>query len=173
MTVSAVAADRRQLILGRLFDILSNLTIGLTSTTIVPGNIVHNRNELPAEKVPGLILLDADEVWDPRTPDLGQRGTAQTPIGLVRMTPEVYVVLDTRKISDQTKGEDLNIARAIIIGKVITDATLKQIIGGNGQIKYDGCVTDLARNRVMQGQMGLSFTFVYPFVPTEFAESTT
>jgi hypothetical protein len=49
------------------------------------------------------------------------------------------------------------------------DKTLLQITGSNGRITYDGCVTDLARNRVMKGQMGISLTFVYPFIPDEFA----
>ena len=44
--------DRRQMIITQLFDILSGLSIPLLgglngAVTIVPGNIVHNRDQLP------------------------------------------------------------------------------------------------------------------------------
>jgi hypothetical protein len=53
------------------------------------------------------------------------------------------------------------------LGKILNDKTLQRIVGDNGQISYDGCVTDLARNRTMQGQLGVSITFVYPLIPGE------
>lgn len=171
MTAVPVKMDRRDRILDRLFEILGGLTIELSTGTIIPDHFVHNRNELPAEKVPGIILLDADEVWDPNTPNLASRGDGQASPGLLRMTPEVYVVLDVRKPNNKVVGKDLNTARAKIIGSVINDTQLKAFVGTNGQIRYDGCVTDLARNRTMQGQMGLSITFVYPFIPGEFNDT--
>lgn len=170
MTLHTIA-DRRDMILKRLDAILKGMTITLTTGTIASGNYVRNRGELPKEKVPGIILLDADEVWDPHTPNLTARGDAQTTPGLIRMTPEIYVVLDVRKPNNDEVGADLNTARALIIGKLINDATLKTIVGANGQIRYDGCVTDLARNRQMKGQLGMSITFVYPFVPREFIDT--
>jgi len=57
----------------------------------------------------------------------------------------------------------------VIIGKLIDNAALQALVGSNGAIRYDGCVTDFARNRTMQGQLGISITFVYPFIPNEFA----
>lgn len=163
-----VLLDRRDRILIRMADLLKVTTIKLSTGNIPAGNFVHNRNELPAGKTPGIILLDADEVWDPQTPNRTSRGDAQVTPGLIRMTPEVYVVLDVRKPNNDEVGKDLNTARALIISKMINDEALKALVGANGQIRYDGCVTDLARNRQMQGQLGLSFTFVYPFLPGEF-----
>lgn len=172
MTAIPVKMDRRDRILQQLFDILSKLQIEMTTGVIKPGNFARNRNELPAEKVPGILLLDADEVWDPRTPELSSRGDAKMTPGLLRMTPEIYVTLEVRKPLNTNVGKDLNFARAKIIGAIVNDPVLAQLVGANGQIKYDGCVTDLARNRTMVGQLGLSFTFVYPFVPTEFNDKT-
>lgn len=167
-----VKADRRNLILERLDAILKAMSIELSTGTIAAGNFVRNRGELPKEKVPGIILLDADEVFDKvLTPNRDGRGDVQPVVGLMRMTPEIYVVLEVRKPNNPNVGMDLNQARSRIIGKLINDATLKTIVGANGQILYDGCVTDLARNRQMEGQLGMSFTFVYPFVPTEFIET--
>jgi hypothetical protein len=163
-------ADRRQLILTRLMTILSGLVVELTDgTTIAAGNIVHNRDELPAEKVPGIILLDADEVRDPRFPP-NQGRSERTGPGMMRMTPEIYVVLEVRKGALQNKnvGEDLNLARAAILKLIVHDAALAKFTGSGGAITYDACYTDLARNRQMKGQMGLSITFGYPFIPDEF-----
>lgn len=166
-----VQNDRRDKILARLEALLSGLTITLSSGTIPAGNFVRNRNELPAGLVPGIILLDADEVQDPRALKLPNGSKLPPGVQLMKMTPEVYVVLDVRKPQNVGVGEDLNIARAKILRAVFTDAELLDICGSNGGITYDGCVTDLARNRQMQGQLGLSLTFVYPLFPQELQDA--
>jgi len=160
--------DRRQLILDRLVTLLSGLTIQLSTGTIPAGNIVHNRDELPKELVPGIILLDADEVRDFNFPSMQGRSERPGP-GILKMTPEIYVVLDVRKPKNVLVGQDLGLARVAIINLILHDRDLQAITGSSGSILYDGCVTDLARNRQMKGQMGLSFTFSYPFIPDEFA----
>jgi hypothetical protein len=156
--------------LARLETILSGLAVTLTDgSTVKAGNIVHNRDELPADKVPGIILLDADETRDLRFPTLQGRSERPGP-GMMKMVPEVYVVLDVRKPKNTNVGEDLILARAAIIDLVLHDAQLQAFTGSSGSISYDGCVTDLARNRQMKGQMGMMFCFSYPFIPDEFAQ---
>jgi len=164
------------LIIWRLVELLEGLTITLTGTgasgstpsSIPAGNFVHNRNELPAEKVPGFILLDADEVNDPRMlrPPPGQAAMRMAD-QLIKMTPEIYVVLDVRKPNNINVGDDLELARLMILGAIWTDSVLWNIVGNNGNIVYDGCVTDLARSRVVRGQMGISVTFTYPLKVSE------
>lgn len=164
-----VKVDRRDQILTRLFNLLAgDLTVEISTGTFSGANLVRNRNELPKEKVPGLILLDADEVKDPRFPETAGRNL-RPGVGLMRMTPEIYIVLDVRKPNNKMVGEDLNAVRAAVLNLVMHDQALQQLTGSNGAITYDGCVTDLARNRVMQGQMGLSITFIYPFIPDDLA----
>lgn len=168
--------DRRELILSRLAAILSGLTIPIlggpapaTVTSIPAGNFVRNRNELDASQVPGIILLDADEVRDPaiRRPPRGLIEQAM-PDQIMKMTPEIYVVLDVRGISNMNVGPDLNSARLAILAAVLPDKQLQQIVGTNGDICYDGTVTDLARNRSMKGQLGISLTFTYPLKLPEY-----
>lgn len=159
--------DRRTDILAQVHTLLNGLTITLSDGIIPAKNFVHNRNELPKELVPGIILLDADEVSDPRGLQMPPGRGGPPGAKLMRMTPEIYVVLDVRKPNNVQVGEDLNKARLAILGTVLNDKTLQAIVGDNGQISYDGCVTDLARNRTMQGQLGVSITFVYPLVPGE------
>lgn len=172
-----VTADRREQILERLAAILSGLTITLSATnaanqlpvTIPAGNFVQNRNELPSTKIPGIILCDGDEANDPRVVRKA-RGQTETgiPPQLIKMTPEIYVVLDERKPNNVNVGADLNIARLAIMAAIFPDQTLQAIVGGNGDIMYEAGITDLARNRVMQGQMGLSLSFLYPLLPSEY-----
>lgn len=165
-----VKLDRRGLITARLFELFSGLTIPLTASQIPAGHFVHNRNELPGEKLPGIIVLDADETRDPTALMRPGRELAPGP-SLMRMTPEIYVVLDGRQPQNKFVGEDLNLARAEILAKVLHDPELLFITGSNGGIIYDGCVTDLARNRTMKGQLGMSITFVYPLIPGEMKSS--
>lgn len=178
-----VVQDRRALILSQLAVLLSGNSIQLTGTdgtpAVIPaGNFVRNRNELPGQnpadpqgsvsKVPGIILLDGDEVNDPRAIPRAQGQTAlQMRAQLVRMTPEIYVVLDVRKPANLNVGEDLNLARMAILGLIIPDPVIQEIVGANGGITYDGCVTDLSKNRDMRGQLGISLTFTYPWLPGE------
>jgi len=159
--------DRREEILERLDALLAGTTIMLSSGTIPAGNYVHNRNELPASLVPGIILLDGDETNDTRLTRAPGLQQGQVPTQLVKMTPEIYVVLDVRKPLNLNVGADLNLARRVILAAILPDPSLQASVGANGNIVYDGCVTDLARNRQMQGQLGISITFTYPLLPWE------
>lgn len=167
------ARDRRQEILDRLWAILSVLTVDLAggpngAVQIKAGSIVRNRGDLQAKQLPGMIVLDADEVRDPRMlkvpPGLQQ---VRMPAQIMKMTPEIYVVLDQRPVDNENGGKDLNTARLAILNAIMTDEQLLAITGTNGDITYDGCVTDYARNRTMKGQLGISITFSYPLKVTE------
>jgi len=168
--------DRRQAILTQVFTLLSGLTIELSETnaannlpiSIPAGNIVRNRNVLPKQLVPGIIMCDGDEINDPRI-QRKERGSTETgvPPQVMKMTPEIYVVLDERKPGNVNVGEDLNLARLAILAVLLPDRTLQAITGTNGDILYDAAVTDLARNRAMEGQLGLALTFSYPLLPSE------
>lgn len=163
------AVDRRVLILQELETLLPSLNIEISTGVIPSANFVRNRNELPAERVPGIILIDGDEMGDPATARVPSGRSTPVSARLMRMQPEIYAVLDVRKPQNKLVGEDLAIIRQAIIRAVVEDRTLLAICGSNGRIDYDGVVTDLSRNRKMEGQMGVAFTFVYPFIPLEVA----
>lgn len=174
----ATQTDRREQILERLEAILGGLTIPLLGdenggpTSLPAGNFVRNRDQLSAQTTPGIILLDGDEIRDPRA-TLPPRGLQEVkmPDQVMRMTPEIYVVLDVRQPRNLNTGEDLNTARLAILAAVLPDSQLQSIVGANGNIVYDQAVTDLARNRQMQGQLGVSITFTYPLLRREYVGS--
>lgn len=148
--------DRREQILSRLFDVLKT----------VPGPVVHvrNRGDLPPDMRPGLTMLDADEQASEKAFNRGRIAAAPN---LVVMTPEIYVTLKSQKPSNATTGQDLNTLRAAILKAVLLDRGLQDLVGTNGEIRYDGCITDLARGRDMIGEIGISVSFVYPLNPDE------
>jgi hypothetical protein len=147
-------SDKREAILTRLVEI--------AKTT--PGIVVvfRNKDEISDRQRPCIVILDADEAADdgdpsgmPRRPNAPRR---------VAMTPEFYVMLGAKP---EHIGTELNIFRAAILKAVLTDVALASLVGTNGDIRYEGCATALARGRMMEGEMGLSFTFAYVLRPNE------
>jgi hypothetical protein len=154
-----MTTDRRELVLTRLLEVLA----AVPSIQVV----VRNRGELPADKRPGIVLLDADEVARPSAPNARGRLIAQAMPNVVDMTPEIYVVMDPRKQPNPSIGTDMNALRLVIIKAVQTDQALTDIVGSNGDIRYAGTQTDMASGRSMEGQMSIRMTFTYPLLPKE------
>jgi hypothetical protein len=151
-----MSTDRREQILERLFIIMQGV-VGTASCS-------RNRDELPSEKRPGIILLDGDEEARPDTEGRGR------PLGApqrIIIKPEIYIVLTIQKPQNLTVGADLNAMRMKILKAVFTDSTLPTLITANGQIYYAGCVTDLARDRKMEGEMGMMLAVTYPLILSE------
>lgn len=149
-------ADRRELILTRLFECLQMIT-GVTT-------VVRNRGELPEDKRPAITMLDADEEAGPAAIQQGHMAMAPN---LVVMRPEIYAVLQQREPKNENVGQDLNALRRSILQATINDATLKSLVGSNGLIIYEGCSTDLASGRSMQGQLQIKLAFRYVLNPTD------
>lgn len=142
--------DKREMILARLFAILQS----------VP-NVEHcfrNRAELPDEKRPAIILLDGDET---ATKQRNDQPSVNAAPNLINVAPEIYVSLKGQKPDNKTVGQDVNTWRRKIIKLILTDAMLVDLVGPNGTITYNGCVTDLRKGHAMNGELGLDFTFAY------------
>ncbi len=139
--------DKREQILSAIFEVLQGVT-GFESC-------VRNRDQLPNEKRPALILLDGDE--EARR-DADGRGRVGSSPNRVTMKPEIYIVFDTRKPRNENLGEDLNAARASVLKALIEAPSIAVLCES---IFYGGCITDLAKGRVMEGQVGLAIEFTY------------
>jgi hypothetical protein len=149
--------DRREQILARLLAILES--VGGVRVA------VRNRGELPPAKRPAVILLDADEIA--RTAPPQQRGRLTMMPNLVDMSPEIYVVMDQREPQNESIGEDMNALRIAIMKAIMSDDPLAAILGSNGDIQYNGCETDMASGRSLEGQMHIRMTFTYALRPSE------
>jgi hypothetical protein len=146
--------DRRELILARLLGIAQAL----------PGTAAafRNKDEISDRQRPCIVILDADEAADDADPPgLARRPNAPRRVG---MTPEIYLMLGAKP---EDVGTVINGFRAAFIKAVLMDSELASIVGNNGDIRYEGCATGLARGRNMEAEMGLSFTFSYILRPDE------
>ena len=159
--------DRREAILERLFTILQGID-GANSVT-------RNRDQLPEDKHPAIALLDGDEEARAETEHRGRLGKSPN---RVTMKPEIYVVLEQQKPLNTTVGQELNAFRVAILGAVLNDTTLIGdqrasfgLIGSNGELFHAGCVTDLGKDRTMDGQMLIQLHITYTLNPAELLPS--
>lgn len=144
--------DRREMILARLLEIAKGID-GIAAA-------FRNRDEISERQRPAIIILDADEAADDADPSQRPSRSPRR----VAMTPEVYILLGAKP---EDLGTAINILRARLVKAVLTDERLRTIVGSNGEVRYEGCATALARGRSMEGEMGVSFSFTYVLRPEE------
>jgi len=154
----AATPDKREAILERVSAIC--LTVpGFSSS-------VRNRGLRSNEQRPACVLLDGDEssklVHDTR--NKGRAG-AMTPQIMI-MRPELFVLLPEKRPTNVDVGQDLNEKRIALIAAIAEDASLAALLGSNGGVVYNGCVTDLKSGSAATGQMRLDFAYTYTFIPT-------
>lgn len=125
----------------------------------------RNRGELPDEKRPAIVLFDADEVSEPPIQSNSVRPAASA--NLVHLTPQIIVILKDDKPHNANVGPLLAEFRLAILSSVITDTELIGLIGKNGSFRFNGCATDLGRERTCIGEMQVSMSFIYAFKPDE------
>lgn len=145
-------ADIRELVLQRLLAIAEGIDGIVTAR--------RNGKQISEEVRPAILILDADETADVADPS---NRPASAPRRVV-MTPEVYLLLGDRP---EAVGSEINALRAKWLKAVLTDGTLKGLVGSNGDIRYEACSTALAYGRTMQAEMGVSISFTYVLKPGE------
>ena len=144
--------DRREMILTRLLEI----AVGVEGIVAA----FRNRDEISEKQRPAIVILDADEAADDADPVSRPSRAPRR----VAMTPEIYILLGAKP---EDLGTAINTLRARFVKAVLGDAQLSLIVGSNGDIRYEGCATALARGRSMEGEMGVSFSFTYVLRPEE------
>lgn len=143
--------DKREQILVRLLAISEGID-GIVAA-------FRNKDEISDKQRPCILILDADEAADDGDP----RRQSNSP-RRIGMTPEIYVMLGAKP---EDIGTKINAIRAKFVKAVLTDTELNTLVGSNGEIRYEGCATALARGRSMEGELGVSFTFVYVLRPDD------
>lgn len=145
--------DRREQILSVIFETLQ----------AVPGfnTCARNRDQLPAEKRPAILLLDGDEE---AKRDADGRGRVGSSPNRIILRPEIYIVLDTRKPRNEGLGQDLNAFRVLVVKALLTASAISDLCEN---VFYGGCVSDLAKDRVMEGQLAIHVEFTYLLKPND------
>jgi hypothetical protein len=149
-------ADRRELILVRLKEILESIADGKT--------VARNRGEFEERHRPAYVLLDGSEVTDPAARNRGRQVVIKN---LVQMQPQIFFLADIQKPDNETIGTLINTERVKIIKAIGEDQQLRSIVGTNGGIDYLGCETDMETGRSMQGEIQLNFEITYVLNPSE------
>ena len=144
--------DRREMILTRLLEI----AVGVDGIVAA----FRNKDEISERQRPAIVILDADEAADDADPNSRPSRAPRR----VAMTPEIYILLGAKP---EDLGTAINTLRARFVKAVLGDAQLRLIVGSNGDLRYEGCATALARGRSMEGEMGVSFSFTYVLRPEE------
>jgi len=144
-------ADKREQILVRLTAIAEGLS----------GVALAGRNDIgiAESKRPAIVILDGNEqAEEPRSekPRAPRR---------VVMSPQIFVM--ATKDAGSNVGSELNAIRAALVKAAATDATLKSLVGTNGEIQYQGCETGLARGRQVEGEMSVALSFAYILDPAD------
>ena len=119
-----------------------------------------------AQGIPGIAgaFRNKDEISDETADDADPVNRPTRAPRRIAMTPEIYLLLGAKP---ENVGTEINALRATFIKSVLTDAGLLLIVGTNGDIRYEGCATSLARGRNMEGEMGISFSFAYTLRPED------
>jgi hypothetical protein len=150
---------KREEILTRLFVIAQAIANDVTNEIEAA---FRNRGLLDQDKRPCIALMDGDEE---NSLSPVQTGRVRMSPSIMRMTPQVYIILKNKKPKNDNIGTELNTLRGVVIRAIATDADLLTLIGGNGTIQYLGCETDLKSGELAEGQMRLDFELRYAFNP--------
>ena len=163
--------DRREAILSRVLTLLKATPGVATDPYTGTPCVYRDRDQLPDELRPGLLLIDADEEADTQARD--QPGRPGRSPNVIWLKPEIYILLKAAKPQNLSTGTNLNAFRTAIVKAIMNDSadpsagTLKSLCGSNGEVWYHGCISDLARGRTMLGEMGVAFWFKYVLHPSE------
>lgn len=153
-------ADKRELILARIAAITVDAK---TAAGIL--FCARNRALIANDKRPACVLLDGDE--RPGLQRIERRGRPEIGMApaILRMSPELYIIMDEKRPTNDDIGPLLNAKRIALSKAIVNDAALKVLLGANGGITYSGCVTDLKSGSPLTGQMRLDFVYTYVFNP--------
>lgn len=149
-------ADKRELILQRLEQVSAGVP-GIAATA-------RNRGLLRNEQRPAIVVLDGDETTASTGGD--SRGRARMTPQVVRMRPEIYILpREARPTGEDDKGEDpgtvANDYRMLLLQAIAADEQIRQLIGPNGGIVYQGMVTDLHSGGYLAGEARLDLSISY------------
>ena len=155
-----MSRDVRELILSRMLIICSDIDDVVAA--------YRNQDQIDEKLRPAIQIFDGPETTRIPETNVGQqqyvpkRGAGPN---LIAMTPSLSILLGAEA---ENVGPDLDALRMAVLKTVLTDKVLLGLVGPSGLILYDGCDMDVRNGRTMEGNMSISFSFVYPLLPQDF-----
>lgn len=161
-------ADKREQILARILAIAD----ALKTADAIFATVKRNAMLTDQEQKPAFVLLDGSEDSKNDSAGKGRPGMV-TQINIMR--PEVYILskeprptgnLPNLQDGPENVGSIINGLRVRFMNALTADATLRTLIGSNGEIVLTTTETDLVAGGAMLGTMKLQFAIAYVFDPT-------
>ena len=152
--------DRRELILARLYAILTEVASDLA---VDASSVFRNRGVIPVEIQPALTLLDGTEgvAIQGRTSSRQPNLMVWRP-GISILRPQVWSILKPRGLDEWAEiGPEMSMHRRVLFHAITTDTSIISLLSSNGHIEYLGCDTDMQTGSMMEGQLMLNFAFHY------------
>lgn len=153
--------DKREAILERLEDLMGEQYIAAKT-------VVRNRALLKQDDRPAIAILDGDERARLTGDGLGRGNNGRVGMTpqLMTMTPQIFMVLDSRQPMHEGVGPDVNAFRMTLVRVINQDPVLRSILGRNGSMAYMGMITDLKSGSRLDGEVQFDFAFTYVLDPT-------
>lgn len=147
-------------------DILARL---VTVCAAVPGITAVARNRLDQNLArPAIIILDGvEQLLD--APPLPLRSQAQQ-IQRMELTPAIIpLIRGNRDGGGADAGSILSLYRSRIVAAVLRDATLADLVGTTGRIRYEGMAVAPpdAEGREYRGEITMVFTYIFRLTDAE------
>ena len=156
--------DRRETILSRLVDVLTNMQASAMGS---PWNVYRNKEDLTEAMQPAFVVFDAHESRDPA----GESVTYRTAgYARVKMTPRIglYAVGLPTDVGSTLNGMRMAALQAIFADASSTSTgSIGSVLLPNGVFFYEGASSALDRGAEMTGEMILNLAFYYPLLPTD------
>jgi len=162
----ASTEDRREMILAYIHETILTQIANANPPCFAyrnVGDIDPINPETQEPQLPGLILLDGNEtpVVSTKGHNVGGQGLLAT---VMLLEPQIYVALMPRT-ANKGVGPELSLWRQRIIHAINQDDNLRGLLGGNGEMSYDGLESDMHANGPMVGQEAMKFSFSYTLDP--------
>jgi hypothetical protein len=145
--------DRRESILARLDAIFADLP-----AVVFAG---RNREEVSGKRRPAIIMHDAAEEGQHLASNNAAR---KAQADMVVLSPQIYIMLGA---PSALVGTYVNEFRVIVIAAIWTDATLKSLVGQQGDISFIGCGLETTQGETREARMEIKFEFKYPLIIDE------
>lgn len=147
----------------RCADILEQLdTVLQTVADAEAVAFYHNRASLRELQRPCIVMLDGRETM--RLTGSG-KGRRQISPGLATLIPQIFVLLKNEEPLNIGQSVRLSNLRLAILKAIARDAVLVALVGSNGEVIYNGHITDFEDGSSMDGKLQMLFEFVYVLNP--------
>lgn len=140
---------KREQIIAQIITVIEDTLSGIT--------VYRNRGEVKKAQRPAVFFFDGDtETVLPR-----DNGAKAGPVLIVHR-PEIWYLAEDRQPRNEGIGELLSAVHDSLAEAIIRDSELRTLLTSNGAIRFEGCETDLGKDRAMSGEIKIKFAFVYP-----------